>query len=60
MAPHLLDEALKGGARFICPLCTTREGFVVFDKQSKSSKRWGHRRPDGGFDVYEVATEVIE
>lgn len=57
---HLLDEALRGGARFICWPCTTHEGFVVFDKQSKKTSRWGHKRPGGGFDVYEVATEVIE
>lgn len=40
----LLDEALKLGA---LPVCPWEETFVPFDRQSPTTKRWGHKTADG-------------
>lgn len=53
----LLEEALAGRARLICPIDSTDTRWVIFWKQSKSTGRWGHKAGDA-WCVYETATEV--
>lgn len=55
MPGHLIDEAMKLGARRLCPWDWAKSPQLVsFDTLGKSG-RYGHRYIEEGFDGYCVA-----